>query len=795
MKASSSVNAVLRAGCLLLQLSALTFRSPAAPGDVDLSFDPGSGVNGKVSAVAVQPDGKLVIGGRFTTVRGLARTNLARLNADGSGDASFNAGTASTGWFNLFALALQSDGKVLVGHDNGITRFHSDGSPDTNFVAALNPWCIEEDCYFNVQSITAQLDGKIIVAGAFSTGTGTNTVYGLARLNANGSLDARFNPISANFWVAPITLQPDDKLLVGGYFLTNVCNAHGCYDDYRYSLTRLNPNGSRDETFNAGAGLPWIQQITLQSDGKLLVAGGFTNGNLARLNADGSLDGAFNPVTAHGIESVAVQSDGHVLIGGGFDIVNGSVRRGIARLNASGSLDGGFDPGAGFTVLNYPIVQAVVVQTDGRILIGGNFTSVNPTNHSYLDRLNLDGSLDSGFNPGRQLNPFSALAVQSDGKVLIGGPLTFSNGTNRYGRDRLNSDGSLDAVFVSSTNFHPDLAFVIQAGDCRGGPDFECSQSLVVSTVLVQADGRVFVGGYSATVDVDLTDNHPFNSYRSFLARLNADGSRDTNFAPVIGGLADVPLGVSALAVQTDGKVLFGGPQVWFTRCNADGSVDNSFNPNITGRNWVASIALQADGQVLIGGNFSTLHGTNVSYGVARLHADGTLDSSFNPGTGTSLILSVALQPDGKVLIGGNFTTFSGTPRNRIARLNSNGSVDGSFNPGTGASESVRTVALQSDGKVLIGGDFTAINGVVRPHIARLYGDSAAPSLSISLANGLVTVSWPVTGLSFQLQESTNFALPDSWSPVAQPAVTNLNHTSVTVPATIGRQFFRLNSQ
>src|SRR6185369_2260314 len=108
MKKSNLIRTIILAGSLLLQLSTLCFHARGAAGDVDLSFDPGSGVNGPVKAVVVQPDGKVIISGDFTTVKGLARTNLARLNADGSGDATFNAGT----WIDGFvtAIALQSDG-------------------------------------------------------------------------------------------------------------------------------------------------------------------------------------------------------------------------------------------------------------------------------------------------------------------------------------------------------------------------------------------------------------------------------------------------------------------------------------------------------------------------------------------------------------------------------------------------------------------------------------------------------------------------------------------------------------
>src|SRR5688572_10816826 len=108
MKESHTVRSLVFAASLLLQLGTFCFYSRGA-GDVDLSFDPGSGVNGPVNAVAVQPDGKVIIAGQFTTVKGLARSKVARLNADGSADGSFNAGMGTGAWENYaHALALQS---------------------------------------------------------------------------------------------------------------------------------------------------------------------------------------------------------------------------------------------------------------------------------------------------------------------------------------------------------------------------------------------------------------------------------------------------------------------------------------------------------------------------------------------------------------------------------------------------------------------------------------------------------------------------------------------------------------
>jgi len=318
---------------------------------------------------------------------------------------------------------------------------------------------------------------------------------------------------------------------------------------------------------------------------------------------------------------------------------------------------------------------------------------------------------------------------------------------------------------------------------------FSLGDFITFTAVALQPDVKVLVSWISFFFFFDDDGCVVYDGY--FVTRHYFDGTRDISFTPALGnriyGGGEV---VRALAVQPDGKILVGGyfhaingtNRNAIARLNANGTLDTNSALGIGGSFWdsVSALAVQSDGKVLVNGGFATSGGTNVG-GIARLNADTSLDTSFNPTPGM-YGGPIALQPDGKVLVGLN-------------RLNADGSLDSTFNPGTGANGSVRTVALQPDGKVVIGGDFTTINGIVRPHVARLFGDSAPPALSISLSNGLVTVSWPVTGLNFQLQESANLALPNSWSPVAQPALTNLNQISVNVPATIGRQFFRLKSQ
>src|SRR5690606_28104299 len=118
----------------------------------------------------------------------------------------------------------------------------------------------------------------------------------------------------------------------------------------------------------------------------------------------------------------------------------------------------------------------------------------------------------------------------------------------------------------------------------------------------------------------------------------------------------------------------------------------------------------QNDGKIVIGGNFTTYNGAGRNR-IARLNADSSMDTSFDPGLGANFIVySTAIQTDGKILIGGNFTTYNGTFMNRITRLNTDGSLDTSFNSGY-PNSTVSTIAIQNDGKIIIGGNFTTYNG------------------------------------------------------------------------------------
>jgi uncharacterized delta-60 repeat protein len=354
------------------------------------------------------------------------------------------------------------------------------------------------------------------------------------------------------------------------------------------------------------------------------------------------------------------------------------------------------------------------------------------------------GSRDPAFSPATNADhELRVVLLQPDLKLLIGGMFTqFGDGPHQ-GIARLQPDGSLDesftataAGFVHALALQPDAKLLV-AGEftkingkschriARLNPEGLLDDSFTLSAgvgqdiraVLVQPDGHILVGGH-------------FNSVagrkQNGVARFNSDGSRDGTFRPGIGTTAFV----WSLAMQPDGKVLAVGsfenfnrkPCRHLVRLEADGAVDTSFNTGSGADGTVFAVALQADGKIVVGGDFNRINQVERNR-IARLNPDGSVDRSFNPGAGPNTgIRCLALQPDGKILIGGVFTSVDGVARNRIARLKPDGGLDPGFDPGEGASEVVRWVVPQVDGKVVIVGGFSSFDGSPCVRLARLRG-------------------------------------------------------------------------
>ena len=344
-------------------------------------------------------------------------------------------------------------------------------------------------------------------------------------------------------------------------------------------------------------------------------------------------------------EAIKQQADGKLIVGGYYTTYQGVSANRIVRLNTDFSIDDTFDYGTGFNAE----VNAVAIQSDGKILVGGNFTQYNGTARNRIVRLETDGSIDTTFGIGTGFNAtIWAITVQSDGKILVGGQFTSYSGSSRSKIVRLNTNGSIDTTFASPGTINNSV--------------FDIS---------IQTDNKVVVVGQFTQVS-GVTNNR--------IARFSSTGVIDNTF--VTGGL------------------------------NASGYV----------------LLCEDDGKVVVGGNFTQVSGVSSS-GIVRLLSGGTIDATFNVGSGftqvggTLQILDIT-PVNGQYLVSGQFASYNGTTAKALARLNDNGSIDTTLNQGSGFTYNVDGFSLPSlplsNGNIVVGGDLSAYDGVSTPRVAVL---------------------------------------------------------------------------
>ena len=831
-------------GCLLLA-------SCEPPGDPEDPVIEG----GDVRAIATQADGKVVIGGNFTSIRGTPRHSLARFETDGTLDATFDPDVDGT----VFGVVIQDDGKIIIGgyftSVGGVFRLHlarinPDGSLDPTYDPhPENP----------VYCMAPQPDGKLIIGGAFSSVGGASRSH-VARLEESGLADPTFVTEALDNYVTGLLVQPDGAILVGGYF-------HAIGSNTRNLLARVSATGVLDAAFNpdvtgsqvgamfldhygqigisgafsavggtarsgfalisdAGIVNPGIDpspngvvdSIAYPLDGRIILAGDFTtlyspgDGTVtrlrtARVNIYGSrkVEADFNEDADGRVLGIAIQAEGRTLQGGEFTSINGAPRHLYARSapaansqrlgNTSrtrvqwtrdgegpecsyvrfdlsteggatysplgfGSRISGAPPYSGWelTGLSLPrngliralgrtiggycngsagwvqcvseitpwtedanpgvvgaSVNVAVEQPDGKTIIAGQFTSVQGVPRRNAARLNADGTLDMTFDPSPNATVRCA-AVQEDGRILLGGDFDMVQPNGAASPVvmghlvRLDPDGSIDWSFI--------------AGGFPPGPLAE------VNCIVLQPDGKILLGGAFGWISGEV---------RSRLARLNPDGTADS-FDPGVTG--DGFVGVTSMVWQPDGKIVFAGyfdavggtPCRGIARVDADGVLDPSFS-SIYKDGTFQCLALQSNGEIVAGGAFNA--GPGVPVNLVRLHADGTLN---NPSIARpySPVWSVAIQADGAMLVGGQFTLvydpmFWLHAHDRITRLDKDGNVDTWFR--LPADAPVTCVALNHDGKLWLGGNFSTVDGLPRNALAQVTNPRATSQLTKTSAS------------------------------------------------------------
>ena len=731
------------------------------------------GLQTGVQRLVVQPDGKVITAGGFDFVNGVLASKIQRLNANGTSDAMFNPGGIGANGF-IGAVALQADGRILIAGGftsyNGtptlaLARLNANGTLDPTF-ASLTPGVLRQ-----IGSLAVQPDGKILVGSTNSFTAGQ--AGALVRLNTDGTLDATFSigTGTTSGLVTTIVVQTDGKIVVGGSFTS--------FNGQTGSLVRLNANGSLDTTFGLGTGFTGTVNTTVQQpDGKLLVGGSFTQVNgqaspsVVRLLPTGALDTGFAPGTGPtnaaganaSVQSLVLLPNGNVLVGGTFVQFSGVARGRVARLLPGGTLDTGYAAGTGAnnTVVNLALLSS------GQVLAVGFLSQYDGANKTGIALLNTAGAGDATFAPAIETRGgISTVAPLANGQLLVNGFYTDFNGIPSSSLSsvvRLNADGTVDQSYYTSggslAGALPDGSFynIGSLGSTNtlthtlpsGANDnafTPVSFGLTTSAgpgligIKTQPDGRVLAYGTFTTFG---------GAARNGIARLNANGTLDNTFVPPTSSLTRT---VNSAFIQANGKIVLtysetgtgSTPGFNLVRLNADGSLDNTFAIGAgAGSGTYPAVLQQPDGKLLIS-NVGNFNGQNVPFNIVRLLVDGTTDPTFGS-LSTSYTPNLVL-PDGRILA----TTLGQYGGATLVRLNGNGSLDNAFSavstpaPIFTGDDSTPSYVLQPDGKIIAFGNFRSVAGQPRIGLARLTNPVATATRAATAALPLLVYPNPAS--------------------------------------------------
>ncbi|MBL7777055.1 MAG: family 16 glycosylhydrolase [Chitinophagales bacterium] len=675
-------------------------------GTNDYSFDIGSGFNGEVNVVVEQPNGRLIVGGDFTQYNGSSCNRIVRLMSDGSRDTSFSIGTGFNG--SVYDIELLAGGELVVVGTfttyNGSTRqrvakLNSNGSLYSSFSVSVNNtiFCIARDT-----------SGRLVIGGSFTTVSGVSCTR-IARLKSSGVLDTAYSTATsgANNTVNEVALQPGGEAIFAGYFT----QFNGSTVN---RIVRLSSTGTVDGTYSSGSGFGGAQvnEMVWQSDGKLLVIGHFTSydgttlGRVVRLDSNGTRDTTFTAGTGLDYSSNAIwlNYDGSVFVGGTFTTVNGFGRLGLAKLSSSGSLDKGFMKNSG---ADGPVL-AFGTQSSGKTIVAGDFVRYNGDTVNRIMRLNRDGSLDSGFGSGTGANGvINAVLVQPDDKIVIAGSFTTYNGVSKNRIARLHSDGSIDSTYQSGSG-----------------------ANAAINEAKWASSGKLYIAG-------------SFTSYngttRNRVCRLNSNGSLDAGF----NAGTTFSAAVHDIVEQPDGKVIGGGgtvsggcggtPCSLLRRVDSTGAADNTFDAGTTtSSTTIQALQLQPDGKLLVN-CYTSFNGIAASR-MARLNTNGSVDTVF--AGGANFHVQEFLKVDSMYLVAGAFTQVNSTSKMYLGSIKTNGQTDATFYTGDGmgyvyyiAGYCKRLYADEVNGRIWAGGVFSTAQGGVNNNMAVFrgtYGSAAA---------------------------------------------------------------------
>ena len=439
-------------------------------------------------------------------------------------------------------------------------------------------------------------------------------------------LDEDFRP---PLFAEPIPAQrtlllPDGKFLV--FYNTDTLT-----DQRTGAITRYLPDGALDNSFTFSRDYKVISAAAPTANGQLIIAAiqftygsGFGTEQVLRLNEDGSIDSTYNVSLVHPepyttVWAITIQQDGKILVAGSFSTFAGTARQDIVRLLDDGTLDSSFTSPQFENGYYYGIYPKPFLLADGKILIAGDFRTVDGVAVPGVAQLNSDGSLDpsflpSGFTRYSSSTPNRGVVAQTDGKVLVAGRLRIGSGMplRRVPLVRLNADGSLDFSYVSNPQF---------------------SSSDIARDLILQPDGKAVAAITSSVIRLDTTGlidstfTPPYFLDTSYNPFGNAGTSTTVNLQP------DGRMIVGGIFTDVNPPDEPDGSHFGVVRLNSDGTLDSTFiTSHRTGlEDFPSSFARLSDGSVLTAFRTQSIkHDPAMHYNLGRLLPSGSLDADFS---------------------------------------------------------------------------------------------------------------------------------------------------------------------
>jgi uncharacterized delta-60 repeat protein len=598
------------------------------------------------------------------------------------------------------------------------------GSIDFGFghVSSM-PFADSTRFFNNTNDFVLDPNGNIIVVGDLSA-YNSHSCERIAKITYNGILDTTF-AIGASFndEISKIIIQSNGQYVVCGKFTS-------CFSKPMNGIARLNSDGSLDTTFQTiGSGFnnPEFKTLIRDQNGRYILGGNFIdyNGiavnNIIRFTPAGLMDTTFH--TGYGIQgtvySIREETSGNYIVAGsitGYDTsIIGNYLNNIIRLYPDGIRDTIFPVGTGFNSM----VTNVEILPGGKILCAGWFIDYSGESISNLCRLNSDATLDTTFH--QQLPGFSKVDSTPTGlfnmSVLPNGKIIVIGNFDHYGNDSLSGIALFNQDGTNDTTFNSRKGFLVS------NPDLPAAKVLTEQSgsFLVMTKNNADYANYKRNKFVRLNSTGIIND-NYFNINTGFFGSAPTRIA----GQSDGKLIITGSISDYDGYYSNG-----IVRLNSNGTPDTSFyiGDGITmlpGK-IPNDVIVQPDGKIIIVGGFNVFNNHTVN-GIVRLLPSGRIDPAFQTGSGFSALLSmnvncIALQNDGKIIVAGYFDNYNGNTVNNILRLDSTGNIDPSFNIGTGPDGIISAISVQPNGKIIVGGNFQNFNSISHSQIVRLNND------------------------------------------------------------------------